>query len=66
MQTLLEHLGCRVAVCGSYAEAESLLDERALEPRPDRRRFPFAAGMKAVSTRCAVCARAWERCRRCW
>jgi len=31
MQTLLEHLGCRVAVCGSYAEAERLLDERALE-----------------------------------
>jgi signal transduction histidine kinase len=31
MQTLLEHLGCRVAVCGGYAEAERLLDERALE-----------------------------------
>lgn len=31
MRTLLEHLGCRVAVCGGYAEAERLLDERALE-----------------------------------
>ena len=31
MRTLLEYLGCRVAVCGGYAEAERLLDERALE-----------------------------------
>jgi signal transduction histidine kinase len=31
MRTLLEHLGCRVAVCGGYAEAEKLLGERALE-----------------------------------
>ena len=31
MRTLLEQLGCRVAVCGGYAEAERLLDERALE-----------------------------------
>jgi signal transduction histidine kinase len=31
MQTLLESLGCRVAVCGGYAEAERLLDEQALE-----------------------------------
>jgi len=31
MQTLLESLGCRVAVCGGYVEAERLLDERALE-----------------------------------
>jgi signal transduction histidine kinase/CheY-like chemotaxis protein len=32
MRALLERLGCRVAVCGGYAEAERLLDERALEP----------------------------------
>src|SRR5262245_29837912 len=31
MRMLLEHLGCRVAVCGGYAEAEKLLDEHALE-----------------------------------
>jgi signal transduction histidine kinase/CheY-like chemotaxis protein len=31
MQMLLEHLGCRVAVCGGYAEAEQLLDRQALE-----------------------------------
>ena len=31
MRTLLEHLGCRVAVCGGYAEAERLLDEQGLE-----------------------------------
>jgi len=30
MQTLLEHFGCRVAVCGGYAEAEQLLDEQGL------------------------------------
>jgi CheY-like chemotaxis protein len=30
-RTLLEHLGCRVTVCGGYAEAERLLDERMLE-----------------------------------
>jgi signal transduction histidine kinase len=32
MQTLLEYLGCRVAVCGGLAEAQCLLDEHALEP----------------------------------
>jgi CheY-like chemotaxis protein len=31
MRTLLQHLGCRVAVCGGYAEAERLLDDQALE-----------------------------------
>jgi two-component system, sensor histidine kinase len=31
MRALLEQLGCRVAVCGGYAEAERLLDEKALE-----------------------------------
>src|SRR6266545_3483699 len=31
MQTLLEHLGCRVAVCGGYSEAERLLEEQGLE-----------------------------------
>jgi two-component system, sensor histidine kinase len=30
MLMLLEHLGCRVAACGSYAEAEQLLDRQAL------------------------------------
>ncbi len=30
MRTLLEQLGCQVAVCGGYAEAEQLLDEQAL------------------------------------
>jgi two-component system, sensor histidine kinase len=32
MRALLGQLGCRVAVCGGYAEAERLLDEKALEP----------------------------------
>jgi signal transduction histidine kinase len=31
MRALLERLGCRVAVCGGYAEAEQLLDQRVLE-----------------------------------
>lgn len=30
MQALLEQLGCRVAACSGYAEAERLLDERVL------------------------------------
>jgi signal transduction histidine kinase len=32
MRTLLEHLGCRVAVCGGHAEAAKLLDDGTLEP----------------------------------
>ena len=32
MRTLLEYLGCRVAVCGGLVEAERLLDDHALEP----------------------------------
>jgi CheY-like chemotaxis protein len=32
MRTLLERLGCRVAVCSGYAEAERLLQDQALEP----------------------------------
>ena len=31
MRTLLEQLGCRVAVCGGYAEAERMLDQDGLE-----------------------------------
>jgi CheY-like chemotaxis protein len=31
MRTLLVDLGCRVAVCGGYAEAERLIDEQGLE-----------------------------------
>jgi signal transduction histidine kinase/CheY-like chemotaxis protein len=30
MTMLLEHLGCRVAACGGYAEAEQLLEKQAL------------------------------------
>jgi two-component system, sensor histidine kinase len=32
MRALLERLGCRVVVCGGYAEADRLLDEGAPEP----------------------------------
>jgi signal transduction histidine kinase len=31
MRTLLERLGCQVAVCGGYAEAEGLLDRHSLK-----------------------------------
>jgi signal transduction histidine kinase len=31
MRTLLEHLGCRVAVCSGYADAERLIDQDGLE-----------------------------------
>jgi CheY-like chemotaxis protein/anti-sigma regulatory factor (Ser/Thr protein kinase) len=31
MRTLLEHLGCRVAVCSGYADAERMLDQDGLE-----------------------------------
>jgi signal transduction histidine kinase len=32
IKTLLEYLGCRVAVCGGLVEAERVLDHRELEP----------------------------------